>query len=321
MLGPISLPIAYGVSIFTLFVLLGLLASDYLTPNLTYLAALFHLDEKMAGITLLALANGAPDISSTYAAMRSNSTSLAIGELLGSANFELTMVIGCMALVKPFTVQYSNVLKDLVIFAVLILLSLMFLSDGKITLVESILMLGLTYKLTLSDSLKFGHFYLSIFEPVSSIAGFISVLDLISKSAFIIVAILKDVAATYNIKESLLGITVLSLGNSIGDLITNVTLASLGLSLTGLHACFGSPLLYILFGVGFNSLIVRLTNSGEPIHFEIDSNLKVTAYSILFTLLFYMIAIPAMGWKVNRFIGSVVVLIWVSVTAYNAYNG
>ncbi|GME83637.1 unnamed protein product [Ambrosiozyma monospora] len=121
-----------------LFVVLGLLASNYLTPNLTSLSNLLHMNEKLSGLTLLAFANGAPDMFSTYIAMDNGSTALAIGELLGSANFALTVVFGSMMIVRPFKVDYNTFIRDVSLFAVLITISLLFLWDGKIAFWESI---------------------------------------------------------------------------------------------------------------------------------------------------------------------------------------
>lgn len=45
-----------------------------------------------AGVTFLAFSNGSPDVFSTFAALRTNSGALAIGELLGAASFIVSVV-------------------------------------------------------------------------------------------------------------------------------------------------------------------------------------------------------------------------------------
>ncbi|KAI8455005.1 Pre-ATP-grasp domain-containing protein [Phakopsora pachyrhizi] len=45
------------------------------------------LNENLAGVTFLGFGNGAPDVFSTFVAMRSGTGSLAIGELIGAASF------------------------------------------------------------------------------------------------------------------------------------------------------------------------------------------------------------------------------------------
>jgi sodium/potassium/calcium exchanger 6 len=66
-----------------LFSTIGIAASDFFCVNLSSIAALLGMSENFAGVTLLALGNGSPDVFSTFAAMSSNSGSLAVGELIG----------------------------------------------------------------------------------------------------------------------------------------------------------------------------------------------------------------------------------------------
>ncbi|KAG7692160.1 hypothetical protein KL951_005069 [Ogataea haglerorum] len=532
------------VLISTLFFVLGFLASNCLTPNLTFLARLLNLGEKLSGLTLLAFANGSPDILSTWIAMNSGSTALAIGELLGSANFALTVVVGSMAIVRPFTVDYTSFVRDVALFLTLVVLSLLFLLDGKIKLPESIAMCllyatyilisflspdkllaetrpkvqdhtsaeteatavdafeqniesletGQSFRLSLADSIKLafrtcdlkhianycrgesgdepvqtgqydvplplhivitpadddtpqspvsdedrllpparlsrtssvasaasittilsaepvevswktklvpnygrlalrnkpfeslfniatlplafcinlavptpansrrefdlnvrlfhvqllltplvvlhelsshvlqltaalfaanlvfsalGHsVYRRLFPAISALVGFVNVLNLITAAASEIVNILKNTGTIYGVDESVLGLTVLSMGNSIGDLITNSTLSSLGLALTGLHACFGSPLLYILFGVGLSSLVVSI-KTGSPVEFTVDNHLKLSSFSLVFILLIYITIVPLRNWKVDRLVGYIAVFFWIAITSLN----
>ncbi|KAJ6531749.1 hypothetical protein B0H19DRAFT_1188370 [Mycena capillaripes] len=76
-----------------LFSTLGISASDFFTPNLATIAQLLGLDENVAGVTFLAFGNGSPDVFSTFSAMRAESGSLAIGELLGAASFKLVQLV------------------------------------------------------------------------------------------------------------------------------------------------------------------------------------------------------------------------------------
>lgn len=68
-----------------LFAFVGITASDFFSPNLATLSSRLGLSEAVAGSTLLAFGNGSPDVFSTFAALRSNSGLLAVGELLGAA--------------------------------------------------------------------------------------------------------------------------------------------------------------------------------------------------------------------------------------------
>jgi sodium/potassium/calcium exchanger 6 len=120
-----------------LFSTLGITASDFFTPNLATIAQILGLDENVAGVTFLAFGNGSPDVFSTFSAMRANSGSLAIGELLGAATFIVSCVVGSMCIIKPFKVQRAPFLRDVGFFAVAVILMLLTLWDGKIDQLEA----------------------------------------------------------------------------------------------------------------------------------------------------------------------------------------
>ena len=126
-----------------LFSTLGITASDFFTPNLATVARLLGLDDNVAGVTLLAFGNGSPDLSSTYSAMRAGSGSLAIGELLGSASFIVSCVVGSMCIIRPFHVYPLPFLRDVGFFAAAVSLLLLILQDSQIQLWEAGSMIAL----------------------------------------------------------------------------------------------------------------------------------------------------------------------------------
>lgn len=120
-----------------LFSTLGISASDFFTPNLATISQLLGLDENVAGVTLLAFGNGSPDVFSTFSAMRANSGSLAIGELIGAATFIVSCVVGSMCIIKPFEVRRFPFLRDVGFFALAVGLVLVTLWDGQISAWEA----------------------------------------------------------------------------------------------------------------------------------------------------------------------------------------
>ncbi|KAJ3734244.1 Sodium/calcium exchanger protein-domain-containing protein [Lentinula guzmanii] len=127
-----SVFIALVVWLIFLFSTLGISASDFFTPNLATIAQLLGLDENVAGVTFLAFGNGSPDVFSTFSAMRANSGSLAIGELLGAASFIVSCVVGSICIIKPFHVKPGPFLRDVGFFAVAVGLLLVILKDSVI---------------------------------------------------------------------------------------------------------------------------------------------------------------------------------------------
>lgn len=161
-----KLPKAKPVAFFILVIWLGLLfstigiaASDFFCINLSTIASILGMSESMAGVTFLAFGNGSPDVFSTFAAMKSHSGSLAIGELIGAAGFITAIVAGSMALVRPFKVARKSFVRDVGFFIVAASFSMVFLADGHLHMWECAVMVG--FYLFYVFTVVMWHWYLS----------------------------------------------------------------------------------------------------------------------------------------------------------------
>ncbi|KAK4186469.1 Sodium/calcium exchanger protein-domain-containing protein [Podospora australis] len=125
-----------------LFTTIGIAASDFFSVNLSTIASVLGLSESLAGVTFLAFGNGSPDVFSTFAAMGSNSGSMAVGELIGAAGFITAVVAGSMALVREFKVSKRTFVRDIAFFIAAILFTMGFLADGELHLWECFTMIG-----------------------------------------------------------------------------------------------------------------------------------------------------------------------------------
>ena len=125
-----------------LFSTIGIAASDFFCINLSTIASILGMSESMAGVTFLAFGNGSPDVFSTFAAMKTNSGSLAVGELIGAAGFITAVVAGSMALARPFKVARKSFIRDVGFFIVAAAFSMVFLADGHLHLWECATMVG-----------------------------------------------------------------------------------------------------------------------------------------------------------------------------------
>ncbi|XP_077456347.1 mitochondrial sodium/calcium exchanger protein [Stigmatopora argus] len=134
-----------------LFVILGLIASKFFCPNLSAISTSLRLTHNVAGVTFLALGNGAPDIFSAIAAFSHPHTAgLAVGALFGAGIFVTTVVAGSVALVKPFTVASRPFLRDVIFYMVAVFWTYLILYRGTTTLGETLgyLSLYVVYVLT-----------------------------------------------------------------------------------------------------------------------------------------------------------------------------
>ncbi|XP_077377104.1 mitochondrial sodium/calcium exchanger protein isoform X2 [Festucalex cinctus] len=130
--------------LFVLFVVLGLIASKFFCPNLSAISTSLHLTHNVAGVTFLALGNGAPDIFSAIAAFsRPHTAGLAVGALFGAGVFVTTIVAGGVALVKPFAVASRPFLRDVIFYMVAVFWTYLILFRRTTTLGETLGYLGL----------------------------------------------------------------------------------------------------------------------------------------------------------------------------------
>lgn len=138
-------PVAFIIMVIwlgLLFTTIGIAASDFFSVNLSTIASILGLSESLAGVTFLAFGNGSPDVFSTFAAMSSNSGSMAVGELIGAAGFITAVVAGSMALVREFKVSKKTFVRDICFFIAAVSFTMVFLADGKLLLWECLLMIG-----------------------------------------------------------------------------------------------------------------------------------------------------------------------------------
>lgn len=134
-----------------LFIILGLTASKFFCPNLSAISTSLHLTHTVAGVTLLALGNGAPDIFSAMAAFSHPHTAgLAVGALFGAGIFVTTVVAGSVALVKPFAMASRPFLRDVIFYMAAVFWTFVILYRGTISLGETLgyLTLYVVYVLT-----------------------------------------------------------------------------------------------------------------------------------------------------------------------------
>jgi sodium/potassium/calcium exchanger 6 len=160
--------------------------------------------------------------------------------------------------------------------------------------------------------------------------GFAVSISWISTIAGEVVGVLKALGVILNISDAILGLTIFAVGNSLSDLVANITVAKLGFPFMALSACFGGPMLNILLGIGVSGVYITVRNAREheqkhpknelefkPYLVEIDRSLMVSGVALLVTLVGLLIIVPARGWMMDRVVGSWLMGLWLLATVAN----
>lgn len=164
----------------------------------------------------------------------------------------------------------------------------------------------------------------SSWRPFLAFVGFIVAICWIATIATEVVNLLKTLGVILNISDSLLGLTVFAVGNSLGDLVADITVARLGYPVMALSACFGGPMLNILLGIGLGGLYMTMNAKPETIianggsyQIAISKVLVISGATLLTTLVGLLIVVPLNRWRMDRRIGWGLVILWIISTLAN----
>lgn len=171
----------------------------------------------------------------------------------------------------------------------------------------------------------------SQWRPFLSLLGFLVAISWIATIATEVVSLLKTIGVILNISDSLLGLTIFAVGNSLGDLVADITVARLGYPVMALSACFGGPMLNILLGIGLGGLYMTI-NGGNQRHNEalqgvapvqvsydiaISKVLVISGGTLLIILVGLLIVVPMNNWRMDRRIGWGLIALWCVSTLGN----
>ena len=126
------------------FYTLSEVVDKYFIKSLDNISRWLKLTPSVAGATLLAFGTSAPEISTALIALNrgGDSISTGVGTIVGSAIFQILVVIGFAAAVKTSYLDWRPVVRDGVFYAYSVGLLVLFVQDGKFDRLESVILVG-----------------------------------------------------------------------------------------------------------------------------------------------------------------------------------
>ncbi|NXN71551.1 NCLX protein, partial [Himantopus himantopus] len=175
---------------------------------------------------------------------------------------------------------------------------------GLITLVGSVLAIIIFITTSNEEPPKY--------HCVFAFLGFLASAMWINAAATELVNILQTLGIIFQLSNTVLGLTLLAWGNSIGDTFSDLTMARQGYPRMAFSACFGGIIFNILVGVGLGCLL-QMTSSQLVVKLEPDSLLVwILAGALGLSLVFSFVSVPAQCFQLGKAYGVCLILYYLA---------
>ena len=297
------------------FVLL-IKGADFFVEGSSGIAKALKVPSMIIGLTIVAMGTSAPELSVSISAAMQGSNAIAISNVVGSNIFNLIVVCGVCAILSPLPIEKQTLKTEFPIaIGAGILLTVFCLDkilggiDGIVFLILFVAFLAWMVKSALQsrkngegveeDEIKSLPIWLCFIYIVGGIIAIVKGGDLVVESA-------TQIAKTFGLSETLIGLTIVAIGTSLPELVTSVVAAKKGEVDMAIGNVIGSNIFNILLILGISSSIHSITVGMETV-FDL---LLMTAMSMV---------VYIFGWskqKINRIEGAVMVAMYVAYSVY-----
>ncbi|KAJ7593056.1 Sodium/calcium exchanger protein-domain-containing protein [Mycena floridula] len=130
-----------------------------------------------------------------------------------------------------------------------------------------------------------------------------------------VVNVLQTFGFIFGLSDAIIGLTVFAVGNSLADLVANMSVAVFA-PIMGFSACFGGPMLNILLGVGLSgSYVISQTHQPYELHF--GTTLFVSVVGLLALLAMTLVFVPFNGYFLTRRWGIFLIVCYTIIMSIN----
>ncbi len=253
-----------------LFVLLGfaclIFGANWLVEGASSLAKKHNISDLAIGLTIVAFGTSAPELIVNIIASANGYSDIVLGNIIGSNNFNLFIILGISGLIIPLKVQSSTAWKEIPISLFATLLLLFFINDFTFSEQTSmsrvdgviLLVLFLFFLYYVFIQMRNNIQIQAITNQKSNIK--IWMLIIIGLSGLIIgghlvVAHSVIVANILGVSEKIIGITIVAAGTSLPELVTSVVATIKKNSDIAIGNIIGSNIFNILLILSISSII------------------------------------------------------------------
>lgn len=267
--------------------------ADIFVDSASQVAAKLKVPLIVIGLTIVAFGTSAPEAAVSIASSVQGSAGIAVGNVIGSNILNILVILGFTALICRIPVKKNTFRIEIpfVIFITALLLVLGFIGsdlsriDGVIFLVFFAAFMVYLFKVAKNDPEAMQDVP-EIDENASipkMIVFIVLGLAMIVLGSSFTVTGATEIAKTIGVSDRIIGLTIVALGTSLPELVTNITAAKKGKTDIAIGNIIGSNIFNILLVIGIAAVI-----SPEAIAFEqnfiIDTIIVIATSIFLFAL-------------------------------------
>lgn len=343
------------LAIFTLVISLYLLAvvcEDFFVSSLDEISDRLKLPSDVAGATLMAVGSSAPELfTALFAIFKQGGghADVGAGTIVGSAIFNILVIIGASAAFKRAKLTWQPVLRDLLFYIITIISLLAVFWDGQIVMIESIyfLVMYALYIFTVTQWKKL--FPYRDFDPVEIVENTVEKNKLAKASKALLAIFIPDplkkpnlylwtfgisivfiailsyllvesaviLGNSLGINPTIIALTVLAAGTSIPDLLSSIIVAKQGRGDMAVSNAVGSNIFDVLFALGLPWFLLFLTGV-ESIKVGTE-NLMSSVFLLFATVIAVVAILVVRNWTIGRRAGLFLIGLYVAYIMYNVY--
>lgn len=326
-----------AIAMLACFVLLARVVDLFFIDSLDKISGDLRLSSDAAGATLMAVGSSAPELFvALFSVLKPGEhQAIGIGSIVGSAIFNLLVIVGAAALVRKAKLTWQPAVRDFFFYILAVVLLVLFIWDGSFSMTEAIIFLSIYIfyvvavvywkKILPYEDLPFDEPEEKVFDK-KGIVGmfdrlifrifpkrekyylvFLLSIFIIAGLSWALVELAIIVAHALNIPEAIIALTVLAVGTSIPDLFSSVIVARQGRGDMAVSNAIGSNIFDVLVGLGLPLLIFMLI-SGENV--PTGGDITLSAIILFASVILLLLLLIVSKWRVGKLTGFILIGIY-----------
>lgn len=257
-----------------LFVIFGFISliygANWLVDGASAFAKKKNISDLAIGLTIVAFGTSAPELVVNIIGSLNGYSDIILGNIVGSNNFNLFIILGISGLILPITVQSSTAWKEIPISLFVTIIVFVFINDftfssqstlsriegGSMLLVFFVFLYYVFYQMKRNEHIETEYTHMLTVKIwmliILGLSGLIIGGQLVVDNSIAL-------AKHFGVSEKIIGLTIIAAGTSLPELVTSIVAAIKKNSDIAIGNVIGSNIFNILLILSISSIINPIT--------------------------------------------------------------